>query len=44
MVAAVEIQATQHPLLEFAGMYDPNDPLVQEWLQIIQEERDREII
>jgi hypothetical protein len=26
--------------LKFAGMFDPNDPIVQERLKIMQEERD----
>jgi hypothetical protein len=44
VLTTVEIQPAEHPLLKFAGMYDPNDPLIQEWLQIIKEERDREIV
>ena len=40
-VASVEVPATRHPLAEFAGMYDPADPLVQEWLRIIEENRSR---
>lgn len=41
-VASVTIPTNEHPWLEFAGMYDPDDPLVQEWLAIIQENRDRD--
>lgn len=44
VLTAVEVQPAEHPLLKFSGMYDPNDPLIQEWLQIIKEERDREIV
>jgi hypothetical protein len=35
-------RAEVHPLLEFAGMFDPDDSLVQEWLEIMREERDRD--
>ena len=38
-IASVTIQPNEHPWLEFAGMYDPADPLVQEWLSIIEENR-----
>jgi hypothetical protein len=41
-LASVTIPENQHPWLEFAGMYDPADPLVQEWLTIIKEQRDRD--
>jgi hypothetical protein len=41
-IAAVEIRESEHPWLKYAGMFDPNDTIVQEWLQIIQEQRDRE--
>jgi hypothetical protein len=36
---AVELPVKEHPLARFAGMYDPNDPLVQDWLQIMAENR-----
>ena len=41
-LASVSVQPNEHPWMEFAGMYDPNDPLVQEWLEIIKEQRDRD--
>jgi len=41
-IASVKIQPNEHPWLEFAGMYDPADPLVQEWLAIIKQERERD--
>jgi hypothetical protein len=27
----VELATEPHPWMEFAGMYDPNDPVVQDW-------------
>jgi|ERR1043166_4344806 hypothetical protein len=27
----VELEGTAHPWMEFAGMFDPKDPLVKEW-------------
>lgn len=41
-VESVTIPGDKHPWLEFAGMYDPDDPLVQEWLEIIKEQRERD--
>jgi hypothetical protein len=41
-IASVEIQGNANPWLESAGIFDPQDPIVQEWLQIIQEERERD--
>ncbi len=35
----LELPAREHPLARFAGMYDPNDPLVQEWLETVAENR-----
>jgi len=32
----------KHPLAEFAGMLDPKDPMTQEWLDIMPENRRRE--
>lgn len=40
-VASIEIQPGEHPWLEFAGMYDANDPLVQEWLDAVKQEREQ---
>jgi len=28
-----------HPWLPFAGMFQPDDPVVQEWLEIIESRR-----
>ncbi|HEX4590451.1 MAG TPA: hypothetical protein VH120_11010 [Gemmataceae bacterium] len=28
-----------HPWAKFAGMYDPEDPLVKEWIEIMAENR-----
>lgn len=39
-VTSVAVPATPHPLSEFAGMYSDADPLVQEWLEIIRQQRD----
>jgi hypothetical protein len=41
-VASVNIPPAEHPWSKFAGMYDPDDPLVQEWLAIIEENRNRD--
>jgi hypothetical protein len=38
-MVALEVPTAQHPLARFAGMYDPNDPLVQDWLGIMAEKR-----
>ena len=27
----LEVAPRPHPWMEFAGMYDPNDPVVQDW-------------
>lgn len=40
-IVPLEVPTAEHPLARFAGMYDPNDPLVQEWLQIMAENRRR---
>src|SRR5437868_4436360 len=37
-VVALEIPAV-HPALRTAGRLDPNDPMVQEWLEIMAENR-----
>lgn len=39
-VASVEISPDEHGWKPFAGMYQESDPVVQEWLDIIQTERD----
>jgi predicted RNase H-like HicB family nuclease len=35
----LEIHAPENPLLPMQGMYDPNDPEVQGWLQAMQDYR-----
>src|SRR5689334_5825922 len=40
-VVGLEIMPPPHPLAEFAGMYSPDDPLVQEWIDIMAENRRR---
>jgi hypothetical protein len=32
-------QAAPHPWMEFAGMHDPNDPVVQDWEKAMAEHR-----
>jgi predicted RNase H-like HicB family nuclease len=39
-VTAVEVPAASHPLSEFAGIFSDADPIVQEWLEIIRQQRD----
>jgi hypothetical protein len=39
-VASVEVPTTHHPLSEFAGIFDESDPIVQEWLEIMRQQRD----
>jgi hypothetical protein len=34
-----KLEAEQNPSMTGAGMYDPNDPLVQEWIDIMAENR-----
>jgi hypothetical protein len=40
-LASFEIPAAagENPWLRMAGIYDPNDPIVQEWLEIMAENR-----
>jgi hypothetical protein len=35
-------EAVKHSWLEFAGMFDPDDPIIQEWLEIMKQHRDRD--
>jgi hypothetical protein len=35
-------QFGEHPLSQFAGIFDENDPIVQQWLEIIREQRERD--
>jgi hypothetical protein len=39
-VTSVEVPTTPHPLAEFAGVFDEADPIVQEWLEIMRQQRD----
>jgi hypothetical protein len=39
-LVSLEVDAKVHPWQPFAGMFSPDDPLVQEWLQILQEQRE----
>jgi hypothetical protein len=38
-IVPLEVPTAQHPLARFAGMNDLNDPLVQDWLGIMAENR-----
>src|SRR5436190_22207023 len=38
-LVSLEASPPPHPLAEFAGMYSPDDPLVQEWIDIMAENR-----
>lgn len=40
-LSVVDLPGTPHPnpWVEFAGMYDSNDPLVQEWIETMAENR-----
>jgi hypothetical protein len=40
-LVGLEIGLDPQPGLEFAGMFSPDDPLVQEWIEIIAENRRR---
>lgn len=39
-ITTVNVPATPHPLTEFAGIFSDSDPIVQEWLEIMREQRD----
>jgi hypothetical protein len=41
-ILALEVPVAEHPLARFVGIYDPNDPLVKDWLQIMAETRKKE--
>ncbi len=41
-VVHLEIPANDNPWLSMAGMWDPNDPLVKEWKQIMEENRQKD--
>jgi hypothetical protein len=35
----VDIGPQEHPLARFAGRYDPNDPMIAEWQEAVEEYR-----
>jgi hypothetical protein len=35
----LEVGPAAHPWMEFAGMYDPDDPVVQDWEKAMAEHR-----
>lgn len=35
----LEVPVAENPWLKMAGTLDPNDPMVQEWIQIMDENR-----
>ena len=38
-IVPLEVPLEKHPLAKHAGVYSPDDPLVQEWLSIVAENR-----
>jgi predicted RNase H-like HicB family nuclease len=38
-IVALTVPAPQNPWVRMAGMLDPHDPVVKEWLQIMEENR-----
>ena len=36
-IVPLEVPAEPHPLAKYAGMSSPDDPLVQEWIEIMAE-------
>jgi predicted RNase H-like HicB family nuclease len=40
-LAALEVPAETNPWLAMAGIYDPNDPDVQEWLEEMKRNREQ---
>jgi hypothetical protein len=38
-IVSLEVPAAEHPLAKVAGIFDPNDPDVQEWKRIMAENR-----
>ena len=41
-VVELDVGPAEHPLLKFSGMFKEDDPIVQEWLQIMAENRDNQ--
>jgi hypothetical protein len=39
-IVTVKVEAKVHPLSEFAGMFSDSDPAVQEWLEVMRQQRD----
>ena len=38
--ASIDVPVSdEHPWLKWAGTWDPNDPVIDEWLRIIEENR-----
>jgi predicted RNase H-like HicB family nuclease len=40
-IVSLEVPARDHPWLKMAGMWEENDPLVREWVEIMAENRRR---
>ena len=38
-IVPLEVPVEMHPLVKYAGMYSPDDRLIQEWLSIMAENR-----
>ena len=38
-LVSLQLPSSDHPWLPFAGMFSENDPLVQEWLAVMQSRR-----
>jgi hypothetical protein len=38
-IVSLQVQSSDHPWLPFAGMFQENDPLVQQWREIMAEAR-----
>jgi len=38
-LATITVGSQRHPFADFKGIFEENDPLVQEWLEIIEENR-----
>jgi hypothetical protein len=38
-IVALEVPVEEHPFARSAGIFSPDDPLVQEWLSIMAENR-----
>lgn len=38
-VVSLDLPAEPHPLARYAGVFSPHDPLVQEWIEVMAENR-----